>query len=63
MYLPNAVHTTLLQGDWLEGHVKAGTVTMLVGEEQFKGMNKSKDKNKIALLKCQKFWKGCWGCN
>ena len=28
VYLPNAVHTALLQGNWLEGHVKAGTVTV-----------------------------------
>ena len=21
LYVPNAVHTALLQGDWLEGHV------------------------------------------
>ena len=31
VYLPNAVHTALLQGDWLEGHVKSGTVTVLGG--------------------------------
>ena len=57
MYLPNAVHTALLQGDWLEGHVKAGTVMVLAGEEQLKAMNESEDKNKIAVLKCPKFWK------
>ena len=33
VYFPNAVHTALLQGDWLAGHMKAGTVTVLVGEE------------------------------
>ena len=33
VYLPNAVHTALLQGDWLEDHVKAGTVTVLAGEQ------------------------------
>ena len=42
VYLPNAVHTALLQGDWLEGHVKSGTVTVLAGEEQLKKMNESK---------------------
>ncbi|MCV6575771.1 MAG: retropepsin-like domain-containing protein, partial [Cohaesibacter sp.] len=26
IYLPNALHTALLQGDWIQGHVKAGTV-------------------------------------
>ena len=55
MYLPNAVHTALLQGNWLEGHVKAGTVTALAGEEQLKKMHESEDRNKIAVLKCPKF--------
>ena len=36
IYLPNAVNTALLQGDWLEGHVKAGTVTVLAGTEDLK---------------------------
>ena len=37
VYLPHAVHTALLQGDWLEDHVKSGTVTVLAGtEESFK---------------------------
>ena len=33
VYLPNAVHTPLLQGDWLAGHMKAGIVTVLAGED------------------------------
>ena len=57
VYLPNAVHTALLQGDRLKDHVKVGTVMVLVGEEQLKAMNESEDKNKIAVLKCPKFWK------
>ena len=36
VYLPNAVHTALLQGDCLKGHVKAGTMTVLAGKEQLK---------------------------
>ena len=36
VYLPNAVHTALLQGDWLAGHVKAGTVTVLAGQDQLR---------------------------
>ena len=47
VYLPNSVHTALLQGDWLEGHVKAGTVTVLAGEEKLKEMNESEVKNKF----------------
>ena len=57
VYLPNAVHTALLQGDWLEGHVKAGTVTVLAGEEQLRKMNETEVQDKIAILKCPKFWR------
>ena len=57
MYLPNAVHTALLQGDWLEGHVKAGTVTVLAGEEQLRQMNETEVQDQIAILKCPKFWR------
>ena len=32
-------------------------MTVLVGEEQLKAMNESEDKNKIAVLKCPKFWR------
>ena len=32
LYVPNAVHTALLQGNWLQGHVQAGTVTVLSSE-------------------------------
>ena len=32
-------------------------MTVLAGEEQLKTMNESEDKNKIAVLKCPKFWK------
>ena len=39
IYLPNAVHTALLQGDWLEGHVKSGTVTVLAGGHELSQMN------------------------
>ena len=34
LYVPNAVQTTLLQGDWLEGHVQSGTIIVLFGEEE-----------------------------
>ena len=34
MYIPNAVQTALLQGDWLERQVQAGTVTVLSSAEQ-----------------------------
>ena len=57
VYLPNAVHTALLQGDWLEGHVKAGTVTVLAGEDQLRTMQATEAQNQIAILKCPRFWR------
>ena len=33
LYIPNAVHTALLQGSWLENYIKVGTVTVLSSEE------------------------------
>ena len=32
-------------------------MTVLAGEEQLRKMNESEDKNKIAILKCPKFWR------
>ena len=56
VYLPNAVHTALLQGDWLEGHVKSGTVTVLAGTEELSKMNQARMQNTISILKCPRFW-------
>ena len=57
VYLPNAVHTALLQGDWLAGHVKAGTVTVLAGQDQLRTMNDAEVTKQISILKTPKFWK------
>ena len=55
--MPNVVHTTLLQGDWLAGHVQARTVTMLSSEDALLRMNEAEAQKKIAILKCPRFWK------
>ena len=57
LYVPNAVHTALLQGNWLEDHVQAGTVTVLSSEKGFKKMNDERIQKKIAILKCPRFWR------
>ena len=49
VYLPNAVHTALLQGDWLEDHVKSGTVTVLAGTEELSKMNELTMQNTISI--------------
>ena len=57
LYVPNAVQTALLQGDWLAGNVQSGTVTVLSGEEKLKCMKDSRMQNQISILKCPRFWK------
>ena len=42
LYVPNAVHTALLQGNCLADHVQAGTVTVLSNEEDLKTRNEAK---------------------
>ena len=49
IYLPNAVHTALLQGDWLAGHVKAGTVTMLAGGRELEQINDAEERRQISI--------------
>ena len=60
LYVPNAVHTALLQGNWLEGHVHArspGTVTVLSSEMELQQMKNAAVQEKISILKCPKFWR------
>ena len=43
LYVPNAVQTTLLQGDWLEGHMQTGTVTVLSSKQELKRMKEKEN--------------------
>ena len=56
IYLPNSVSTALLHGDWIEGHVKAGTVTVLAGQEQLQKMQDEHVQRQISILKSPRFW-------
>ena len=57
VYLPHAVHTALLQGDWLEDHVNSGTVTVLAGTEELSRMNESMMQDTISILRYPRFWR------
>ena len=48
LYIPNAIHTALLQGDWLEGHVRSATVTVLSSAEEFKCIQDQRMQRQIA---------------
>ena len=57
LYIPNAVHTALLQGNWLENYVKVGTVTVLSSEEELDRLKNERIRSSISVLKVPKFWK------
>ena len=57
IYLPNSVHTALLQGNWIEGHVKTGTVTVLAGQDQLQAIEDHAVQRQISVLKSPKFWR------
>ena len=57
LYVPNAVHTALLQGSWLEDCIKVGTVTVLSSEEELHQLKDERIKSNISVLKAPKFWK------
>ena len=56
LYIPNAVHTALLQGDWLEGHVQSGIITVLSSAEELKCLQDQRMQRQISVLKNPKFW-------
>ena len=56
LYVPNAINTSLILGEWMDEQVKIGTVQVLSNED---GLQKLKDqglKEKITVLKSPKFW-------
>ena len=57
LYVPNAVHTALLQGNWLGNFVKVGTVTVLSSEEELNRLKDERIRSSIFVLKAPKFWK------
>ena len=57
LYVPNAVHTALLQGNWLDHYVKVGTVTVLSSEEELEDLKDERVRSSISVLKAPKFWK------
>ena len=50
-YVPNAVHTALLKGNWLEDYIKVGTVTVLLSEEELHQLKDERIKSRISVLK------------
>ena len=59
LYVPNSIQTALLQGSWLEGHMQAGTVTVLSTEEELSKLKEERNEASTCVLKTPKFWQLC----
>ena len=57
IYVPNAVHTTLVQDNLLASHVQSGIVIVLSNEKDLELMREETIQKKISTLKCPKFWR------
>ena len=51
IYVPNEVHTALLESLLLESRVNSGTVTVLSSERDFEGGKNEQKQSQISVLK------------
>ena len=55
LYVPNAINTSLILGEWMDEQVKTGTVQVLSNEDGLQQLKDQGLKEKIAVLKSPKF--------
>ena len=56
VYLPDAVHTALLEGKWLSSEHAIRTVKILSNPAELKGVQDDKMRNSLSILRTPKFW-------
>ena len=56
VYMPNAIHTALLEGRWLSSEHAIGTVRILSNSKGLKRIQDDKMKNSISILRTPQFW-------
>ena len=56
VYLPGAVHTALLEGEWLSSDHAIGTVKILSNPAELKDVQNDHVRNSLSILKTPKFW-------
>ena len=56
IYIPNSVTTSLIQGEWLQSAVKAGTVTVLSSIEDMQEFQNERVKEGLSIIKVPQFW-------
>ena len=56
IYLPNAIHTALLEGRWLSAEHTTGTVRVLSDSTGLNNVREDQMKNSFAILRTPQFW-------
>ena len=56
VYMPNAIHTALLEGRWLSSEHAIGTVRILSNSKGLKCIQDDKMRNSISILRTPQFW-------
>ena len=56
VYMPNAIHTALLEGRWLSSKHAIGTVGILSNSKGLKCIQDDKMKNSTSILRTPQFW-------
>ena len=56
VYMPNAIHTALLEGKWLSAEHTTGTVRVLSDSTGLNNVRDDQLKNSLAILRTPKFW-------
>ena len=56
IYMPNAVHTALIEGTWLSAENAIGTVKVLSNSAGLENVQSESVKNSLAILRTPKFW-------
>ena len=56
LYIPNSVSTSLIQGEWLQAAVKAGTVTILSSHEKLKELQNERIREGLSIITTPHFW-------
>ena len=56
VYMPNAIHTALLEGRWLSTEHTTGTVRVLSDSTGLNNVHDDQMKNSLAILRTPQFW-------
>ena len=56
VYMPNAIHTALLEGRWLSAEHTTGTVRVLSDSTGLNNVHEDQMKNSLVIMRTPQFW-------